>query len=127
MFGLGNKESQSDKLSVQVHVVASEEAFKLAQKLWDENARTLRLDDKTGKEFLHFGYSKPACVIWLQRDRGRTGIFELIVRWEADKTHEVFTLTSGQSAGDEPRIKAILTSMLTTPSVVLAGDSQPHA
>jgi hypothetical protein len=122
MFGLGKSEQASDKLSVQVHVVASGDAFKLGQKIWDENARTLRLDEQTGKEFLHFGYANPKCVVWMQRDQGRTDTFEVIVRWEADKTHEVYVLTSGQTAGDEARAKAILNSMLTTPSVVLSTD-----
>ena len=120
MFGLNKNEPSSDKLSVQVHVVASQEAFKLAQKLWDENARTLRVDEQARKEFLHFGYANPKCVIWLQRDQGRVDTFELIVRWEADKTHEVYALTSGQTSGDEARITATLNSMLTTPSVVLS-------
>lgn len=120
MFGHSKNEGSSDKLSVQVHVVASEEVFKLTQKIWDENSRTLRLDEQTHKEFLHFGYANPKCVIWLQRDQGRPGIFELIVRWEANKTHEVFVLTSGQPTGDTDRAKAIVNSMLTTPSVVLS-------
>lgn len=120
MFGLGNNNDNSDKLSVQVHVVAGDEIFKMAQKLWDANARNLRLDEPTHKEILHFGYANPKCVVWLQRDQGRAGIFELIVRWEADKTHEVFALTGGQSAGSTGRAKALLNSMLTTPSVVPA-------
>ena len=121
MFGLSKSESQSDKLTVQVHVVTDEEGFKLAQKIWDENARTLRIDPATHKEFLHFGYANPKSVVWMQRDQGRTDIFELVVRWEVDKTHEVFILTGGQSAGKIDRAKAILNSMLTTPSVVLSG------
>jgi hypothetical protein len=119
MFGLGDSKGEnSDKLSVQVHVVASEEVFKMAQKLWDFNFRSARIDEQTSKEFLHFGYANPKCVVWLQRDQSRTGIFELIVRWEADKTHEVFVLTGGQPTGDVPRIQALLNSMLATPSVV---------
>ena len=124
MFGLGGKTQKSDKLSVQVHVVASEEVFKLAQKIWDENVRTLHLDEQFRKEFLHFGYNQPKCVIWLQRDQGRTDMFELIVRWEHDKTHEVFVITNGPTSGDEARAKAIVNSMLTTPSVVLSSNEQ---
>ena len=122
MFGLGDKTQKSDKLGLQVHVVSSEEVFKLAQKIWDENVRTLHLDEQFHKEFLHFGYNQPKCVIWLQRDQGRTGIFELIVRWEHDKTHEVFVITSGPTVGNEDRAKAIVNSILTTPSVVLSSD-----
>ncbi len=121
MFGMGSKdEPKGDKLSVQVHVVASTEAFKLAQKIWDENIRTAHLDAQTRKEFLRFGYPNPQCAVWLQRDQGRKDVFELVVRWEQDKTHEVFILTSGGPAGDEPRAKDLLNSMLTTPSVVLS-------
>lgn len=121
MFGI-KKDPGNDTLNIQVHVAASDEAFKLAQKIWDENARTLHLDTYSGKEFLHFAYANPKCVVWMQRDQGRSGIFELVVRWERDKTHEVFVLTGGQSAGAIPRITAILNSMLTTPSVVLSTD-----
>ncbi len=120
MFGLGKSEPTTDKLSVQVHIVTSDEAFRLAQKIWDENVRTLHVDEQTGKEFLRFGYANPKCAVWLQRDRGRSGIFELIVRWEADKTHEVFTISTGQAAGDGQRAKDLLNSMLTTPSIVLS-------
>jgi hypothetical protein len=120
MFGLSNKESGSDKLSVQVHVVVGDEIFKMAQKIWDENIRTLHIDELTHKEFLRFGYANPKCAVWLQRDQGRANMFELIVRWETDKTHEVFVLASGQPAGNTERTKAILNSMLTTPSVVLS-------
>lgn len=123
MLGLGKKDSAGDKLSVQVYAVAGDEAFKLAQKLWDENARTVRVEEHIRKEFLHFAYANPECVIWFQRDQGRTGTFELIVRWEADKTYEVFVLTAGQPAGNLERARAVLNSMLTTPSVVLSNPS----
>jgi hypothetical protein len=123
MFGRGKNQPDGDKLSVQVYAVTGDEPFKLAQKLWDENARTVRIAASVGKEFLHFAYANPACVVWFQRDQGRTGTFELIVRWEADKTHEVFVLTPGQPAGNAERAKAVLNSMLTTPSVVLSNPS----
>lgn len=120
MFGMGKKEPSSDELSVQVHAVTSDDAFKLAQKIWNENGRTIHVDPRSGKEFLHFAYANPKCVVWLQHDQGRTGILEMIVRWEADQTHEVFVLATGQQAGDDTRAKALLNSMLTTPSVVIS-------
>jgi len=122
MFGLNKKESPSDKLTVRVRVVASKETFGLAQKIWDENIRTLHVDQVARKEFLHFGYAQPKCVVWLMRDQNRSNPFELIVRWEEDKTHEVCIIsnTGGETSGDDTRAKAILTSMLTTPSVVLS-------
>lgn len=118
MFGLGHKEERSDKLSVQVHAVSGDEMFRLAQKLWDENARYVRVDDPSGKEYLHFAYQNPSCVVWYQRDRGRTDVFEIILRWESSKMYEVYVLSAGQPAGDGQRAKALLDSMLTTPSVV---------
>jgi hypothetical protein len=121
MFGMDHK-NETVKLGVQVYALSSEEAFGLAQKIWDENARTMRLEERTRKEFLRFGYANPKCVVWLQRDQGRTDTFELIVGWFHDKSHEVFTITSGQPTGNVERAKAILTSMLTTPSVVLSNN-----
>lgn len=122
MFGMSAKNEGSDHLSVQVHAVVGEEAFKLATKIWDENIRTVHLDQRSNKEFLRFAYANPKCVVWLQHDRGRADTLELIVRWEADKTHEVFVLSRGQQAGSQERAVAVLTSMLTTPSVVLSSD-----
>lgn len=122
MFGLGKNDNHIDKLTVQVHVLSSREAYQLTSRLWNENARTLHLDEHTHKEFLHFGYANPKCVVWLQRDQGRSNPFELIVRWEDDKTHEVFVIsdTANETSGDDTRAKAILNSMLITPSIVLS-------
>jgi len=122
MFGIGKKDPQHDKLDVQVHVVASQEAYVLAQKIWDENIRTMHIDQTARKEFLHFGYANPKCVIWLQRDQNRSNPFELVIRWEADGTHEVCIISDSRTgtSGDDTRPKAILNSMLTTPSIVLS-------
>lgn len=122
MFGLGKNEAKIDRLTVQVHVLASKEAYELTDRLWRENMRTLHIDESAHKEFLHFGYNKPKCVVWLQRDQGRSNPFELIVRWEDEKMHEVFIIsnTGAQAEGDDLRAKAILNSMLITPSIVLS-------
>jgi hypothetical protein len=121
MFGLSKKDPHTDKLQVQVHVVSSFEAYRMAVKLWNENLRTLHLDQHAGKEFLRFAYTSPSCTVWLQRDQGRADNFELVVRWEGDKTHEVFVLNTGNKPeGNDTRVKALLNSMLTTPSVVLS-------
>jgi hypothetical protein len=118
MFGLNAKSDNSDKLVVQVHAAAEAEAFAMAKKLWDENSRIVHADQATGKEYLRFLYAQLKCVVWLQRDIGRTDIFELIVRWETGM-HEVYVVGPGpQPTGDITRPKALLTSMLTTPSVV---------
>jgi hypothetical protein len=119
----GKKEPASDKLTVQVHAVGSAEAYQMVAKIWNENVRTLHVDQQTCKEFLHFGYNQPNCVVWLQRDQNRSNPFELIVRWEEDKTHEVFVISNappGQASGNDQRVKALLNSMLTTPSIVLS-------
>lgn len=123
MFG-SKKDPHADKLQTQVHVVAGFDTYRMASKLWNENQRTMRLEPNAHKEFMRFAYTNPSCTVWLQRDQGREGVFELIVRWEADKTHEVFVLLIGDSKaeGDDARAKALLSSMLTTPSVVLSGN-----
>ena len=125
MFG-HKKDNQTDKLSVEVHAVASQEAYALAQKIWNENIRTLHVDPQSHKEFLHFGYANPKCVIWLQRDQNRSNPFELIVRWEDNGTHEVCVISDSHTgvSGDDARPKALLGSMLTTPSIVLTGNTK---
>jgi len=110
----------TDKLTVQVHVVASAEAFQLGQKIWSENARTVRTDIAAGKEFMHFVYANPTCVVWLQRELARPTHLELIVRWK-DGVHEVYVIqNSAPPTGNDQRLIELLHSMLTVPSVVLA-------
>ena len=124
MFGLKKKTPQADKLSVQVHVVGSADVFRLAEKIWAENQRTLRNDPTTGKEFLHFAYANPKCVVWLQRDPGRHQMYELVVRWEKDGIHEVYVvLNTPKPDGDDTRAKQLLNSVLSTPSIVLSNQA----
>jgi hypothetical protein len=120
MFGLSSKKEDSDQLTVQVHAVASSAAFDATQKVWGENMRALQVNEATNKEIMHFGYASPPCVVWLQRDRGRTDVFELIVRWEDDRVHEVYVISRGTQqpgAGDQ-RLQDLLHSILTVPSIV---------
>lgn len=123
MLGLSKKDPSADKLSVQVHVVVGSEVFGLAFKLWSENYRNLKVDRETHKEFLHFGYANPRCTAWLQRDIGREDLLELVVRWDSNGMHEVHVISNGgtQAVGNDARTKAILNSMMITPSIVLAG------
>jgi hypothetical protein len=122
MFGLTKKTPKSDELTVQVHVAGSHEAWQLAQKIWNENQRNLRSDSSTGKDFLHFAYANPKCVVWLQRDRNHQTFMELVVRWEHDGLHEVFVLyNTGEPEGDDTRAKQLLNSVLSTPSIVPSG------
>jgi hypothetical protein len=124
MFGLKRKLPKADKLRVQVHVVGSTQVFQLVEKIWSENQRTLRTDRTTGKEFLHFAYANPKCVVWLQRDAGRHQVFELVVHWEADNINEVYVvLNTPQPDGDDTRLRQLLNSVLSTPSIVLSGNN----
>jgi len=125
MLGFKKKTLEADKLTVQVHVVGSAEVFRLAEKIWTENQRTLRTDASTGKEFLHFAYASPKCVVWLQRDPGRQQIFELVVRWEKDIIHEVYVLlNTPHPDGDVTRAKQLLNSVLSTPSIILSNGNK---
>jgi len=120
MFGIGkNGGTTSDRLNVLVRTVVSDQAFGLAQKIWDENVRSARTDEQAHKEILRFTYANPKCVVWLERDQGRADAFELIVFWQDNQIYEVFAVTRGQASGDEQRALALLNSMLTTPSVVI--------
>ncbi|HSW99944.1 MAG TPA: hypothetical protein VLH38_02830 [Patescibacteria group bacterium] len=125
MLGLKKKTLAADRLTVQVHVVGSATVFRLAEKIWTENQRTLRADPGTGKEFLHFAYASPKCVVWLQRDPGRQQVFELVVRWEKDNIHEVYVLlNTPRPDGDETRAMQLLNSVLSTPSIILSNGNK---
>ena len=120
MFGLERKQT-GDDLPIFVYAVTSDEAFQTAQRLWQENARLMYIDQTSHKEFVRFTYAKPDCTAWLQRDQGRTDVFELILHWKDNNATEVFVLTpqnGGHPAGVSERLGAALNAMLTTPSVV---------
>lgn len=119
------KESDADRLMVQVHAVGSAQAFTLAEKIWAENQRTLLRDPATGKDFLHFAYANPKCVVWLQRDPGRYQIYELVVRWESSGIHEVYVLqNTPKTEGSDTRALQLLNSVLSTPSIVLSNNQR---
>lgn len=123
MFGLDRKQTDDDELPVFVRTVNSDEAFNMAKQLWEENVRLRYLDNTNHKEFIRFTYTKPACHAWLQHDQGRTGIFELVLRWKDNDTTEVFVLypqQGGDKGGDDNRLNTILHAMLVTPSIVPA-------
>jgi hypothetical protein len=110
-----------------VHAIQSAEAFVLAQNVWQHNARSLVLDAPNRKECLRFVFSNPTCVVWLQRDQGRTDTFELILLWEGndpaqEKITEVYVIAMPQAesppAGDDTRAKSLLTSILASPATV---------
>lgn len=119
MFKASSKSPTADWLTVQVHAIGSQHAFGLAHQILVANARTLRLDPASGKEFLHFAYAQPHCTVWLQRDHGRSDVYELIVRWEDQGVHEVYVITNTvQPIGNDQRLQQLLHSVLTVPSIV---------
>ena len=124
MFGKGEEKKEVDAghLSLLVHAVSSDDAFGLVEKIWQENARYVRVDQGSGKELLRFVFSKPACIVWLQRDQGRTDAYELVLLWEEDVT-EVYVLDkaqNGQKVGDDSRAQVLLNAILSLPSTVPA-------
>lgn len=125
MFGLGKHPTiQTDKLPIFVRTLHSNEAFQITQKLWHENGRLLRYDEPNNKEFLVFTYEKPACTVWLQRDKGRVDMMEIILVWnDQHNPSEVYTVApeAGQGkVGNDDRALFVLQAMLTTPSIVPA-------
>ena len=125
VFGPAKKHIDPTKLPIFVHAVQSADAFALCQKVWQTNKRTMLVDSTNRKEFLHFVFTDPACVVWMQRDLHRTDTFELILLWEGKKDDitEVYVLSaSGPSTGDDTRAKSLLTAILSMPSVVPASN-----
>jgi hypothetical protein len=127
MLGLGdkhNKHIDATTLPIFVHALQSADAFGLAQKVWETNARYVVPDPVNGKELLRFVFSSPTCVVWLCRDRGRTDSFEIVLFWAADgkrqEATEVYVISTlgGAPVGDDSRIKDLLNAILTTPSIV---------
>jgi hypothetical protein len=126
MLGFGDKQERIDptKLPVFVHAIQNAESFSLIQNVWTNNNRYIILDPTNNKELMRFVFSKPNCVVWLERDRGRTDTYELILIWEgesgASSITEVYVISSteGYSVGDDTRIKSLLNAILTSPSIV---------
>ena len=129
MFGKGesDKEVDTGRVPFLVHALRSGEAFALAEKVWQENHRYLRFDRQGNKELLRFVFSKPPCVVWLQRDKDRADTYELILVWEgkdADIT-EVYVISNAdatQKAGDDARAQSLLKAILSNPATVPAED-----
>lgn len=135
MLGFGDKhEHRVDPttLPIFVHALKSAEAFGLAQKVWENNARYLMLDTGNRKELLRFVFADPPCVVWLERDQGRNDAFELVLLWDkkGDKqdVSEVYTLspsTEAGSVGDDTRVKNLLNAILASPSIVPVNPNKP--
>lgn len=135
MLGLKSKHDTSvdpTRLPVLVHALYSTEAFNLAQKIWENNARYALVDATNRKELLRFVFAQPACVVWLQRDQGRADTFELILMWdEAGKEHDVtevyvLSATTNVPVGDDSRAKSLLNAILASPSTVPVDQKQKN-
>ncbi len=122
MFGFHRHDDDEGKLPIFVHSIQSAEAFALAGKVWEANAAIQRIDPANNKEFERFHFTNPDCIVWLQRDRGRTDTFELILIWDKKEVgiSEVYTIAtqSGAHLGDDSRARELLEKMLITPATV---------
>lgn len=135
MLGFGEKRNQSldpTTLPVFVHTLQSADAFSLVQKVWDNNGRYIMLDPANKKELMRFVFSQPACVVWLQRDQGRTDSYELILVWDQggpeQNVTEVYVIASlaGVAVGDDSRVKSLLSAILTSPAIVPVNPNKPQ-
>ena len=128
MLGIGGKDKHKvdpTKLPLLVHVLQSNEAFALAEKVWQTNQRYQRIDQANRKELQRFVFANPACVAWLQRDMGRSDCFELVLLWDntdSEDVTEVYALckAAGPQVGDDIRAKSLLGAMLAAPATVPA-------
>ena len=133
MLGFGDKHAHSvdpTTLPIFVHALQSAEAFGLAQKVWENNARYMMLDAPNRKELMRFVFSDPTCVVWLLRDQGRTDTFELILMWDAEGKKEdvtevyVLATAAGPPVGDDARVKNLLSAILASPAIVPVNPNQ---
>jgi hypothetical protein len=131
MLGLGDKNKvDPTKLNVLVHSFQSAEALGLAQKIWETNSRNARVDAANYKELLRFVFSQPPCVVWLQRDQGRSDTFEMVLQWagigKEEGITEVYVMSAfaGATIGDDSRAVSLLKSILASPATVPASEQQ---
>jgi hypothetical protein len=126
MLGFGDKHQHIDPttLPIFVHALQNSEAFGLARKIWENNARYVMFDAGNNKDLLRFVFNDPACVVWLERDKGRTDTFELVMLWDAtdkkENVSEVYVLSEQAAAtiGDDARVKSLLSAILSSPAIV---------
>jgi hypothetical protein len=119
---------ENGKLPLFIHAVQSANAFALAQKVWDTNARTLQQDAANRKEYMFFTFAQPSCLVWLQRDQGRTDTFELVLMWDTatDDVAEIYVISVSASGavGDDSRVCSLLSAILSMPAVVPLGQGE---
>jgi hypothetical protein len=133
MLGLGDKHGHTvdpTTLPIFVHALQSAEAFGLAQKVWENNGRYVIQDPQNHKELMRFVFSQPTCVVWLERDQGRTDTFELILMWDNNRSEkedvtEVYVITTGaETIGGDSRAKDLLNAILASPAIVPVNPNQ---
>ena len=123
MFGISKKQTTDDKLPVMVQVVQDAATFAMAQKLWAENTRAIRLDSQTRKEFLRFGLVQAGQAVWFERDQGREDSFELILTWHegGNRFADIYVVTPSStlgSSGDAAYLNKVIEALLTTPATL---------
>lgn len=124
MLGFGaRKTDQEDSLPVLVQVVQNDQAFAMAQKLWQENLRAVRLDPNTKKEFLRFGLVKQGQAVWFERDQNRQDSFEVILTWHENgmRFADIYAITptgAHGASGDAAYTVKILEALLSTPATL---------
>lgn len=124
MFGLSNnRKDLDDKLPVLVAVVQNSDTFAMAQKLWQENTRAVRVEPTIRKEFLRFGLVQAGQAVWFERDQGREDSFELILSWHENGTRfaDVYVVTPSNNlgpSGDAAYVNKVLDALLTTPATL---------
>lgn len=134
MLGFGDKHQSIDPttLPIFVHAIQSAEAFDLAQKVWENNSRYVIADPGNRKELMRFVFSQPTCVVWLERDHGRSDTFELILLWEGKDKEEnvtevyVISALAGTTVGDDSRAKSLLSAILASPAIVPVNQNKPE-
>jgi hypothetical protein len=136
MLGFGDKQAHTvdpTTLPIFVHALQSQEAFGLAQKVWENNGRYVMLDNANHKELLRFVFTEPECVVWLERDQGRQDTFELVLLWGSqgrqENTSEVYVISApGQAiVGDDARAKSLLSAILSSPAIVPVNAQKPQS
>lgn len=130
MLGFGSRSSDDDnRLPVLVQVVQNDQAFAMAQKLWQENARAVRTEPTMRKEFLRFGLVKQGQAVWFERDQERADCFEIILTWHENgkRVADIYVITPtgtrGESGDANYTIK-ILDALLSTPATLPVDKSQ---
>lgn len=122
-FPSRHEDTNDDRLPVLVQAVQSNDVFAMAQKVWQENMRAVRLDPDTHKEFLRFGLVQQDQAVWFERDQNRQDSFEVILTWHEKGEHlaDVYVITPQRAdspSGDTNFARQVLDALLSTPATL---------